>query len=42
MTDSDFNAFMRIMKSYFLRVSQTENESLYARIYGIYTIKMED
>jgi len=41
MTKSDFNAMHRIMKSYFQRVSQSP-ECLFARIYGIYTIKMED
>ena len=40
MTDSDFNAFKRIMKSYFQRVC-TDRSCLFARIYGIYTIKME-
>jgi len=41
MTDSDFNAFKRIQKSYFQRVC-TDETCLLARIYGIYTIKMED
>lgn len=41
MTDSDFKAFMRIMKSYFQRVCKDKN-CLFARIYGIYTVKMED
>lgn len=41
MTDSDFNAFMRIIKSYFQRVT-SQPKSLLARIYGIYTVKMED
>lgn len=41
MTNSDFAAFQRIMKSYFRRVC-SEKDSLLARVYGIYTIKMED
>lgn len=41
MTDSDFNAFQRIQKCYFARVCSDEN-SLLARIYGIYSVVMED
>lgn len=41
MTDSDFNAFQRIQKAYFAHVSRHDN-SLLARVYGIYSVKMED
>lgn len=41
MTDSDFNAFKRIQKAYFARVC-SEPDSLLARIYGIYSVKMEN
>jgi 1-phosphatidylinositol-4-phosphate 5-kinase len=41
MTDSDFQAFQRIQKAYFQRVCTDEN-SLLARIYGIYSVVMED
>lgn len=41
MTDSDFNAFQRIQKAYFAHVSTCE-ASLLARVYGIYSVRMED
>ena len=41
MTEEDFGAFRRIQKKYFQRVS-TDEESLLARIYGIYSVRMED
>jgi len=41
MTDSDFNAFQRIQKAYFAHVSRHE-KSLLARVYGVYSVKMED
>lgn len=39
MTDSDFNAFMRIFRFYFREVNDRP-DSLLARIYGIYSIQM--
>jgi len=39
MTDSDFNAFMRIFRFYFREVNKRK-DSLLARIYGIYSIQM--
>ena len=41
MTDSDLYAFKNLFKTYFAHVS-TNTQSLLARIYGIYTVKMED
>jgi len=41
MTDSDFNAFQRIQKAYFAHIARHHN-SLLARVYGIYSIRMED
>lgn len=41
MTESDFNAFKRIQRAYFKRVC-TDRDSLLARIYGIYSVIMED
>lgn len=41
MTNSDFKAFQRIQKAYFTRVC-TDKHSLLARIYGIYSVMMED
>jgi len=41
MTDEDFDAFVRIQKPYFDRIC-SDKESLLARIYGIYSIQMED
>jgi hypothetical protein len=41
MTDSDLSTFKKLFQSYFKEVS-TRRNSLLARIYGIYTVKMED
>lgn len=41
MTDSDLSTFKKLFKQYFQGVS-TRRNSLLARIYGIYTIKMEE
>mmetsp|Transcript_107127 Transcript_107127/g.148173 ORF Transcript_107127/g.148173 Transcript_107127/m.148173 type:complete len:85 (+) Transcript_107127:494-748(+) len=41
MTDSDFNAFMRIQKFYFREINKRPN-SLLARIYGIYSVRMDE
>lgn len=41
MTDSDLSAFKKLFKDYFKDVA-TRTNSLLARIYGIYTVKMED
>lgn len=41
MTDSDLYTFKKLFKQYFQAVS-TRRNSLLARIYGIYTIKMEE
>jgi 1-phosphatidylinositol-4-phosphate 5-kinase len=41
MTTSDFNAFQSLFKDYVSAVS-TRHNSLLARIYGVYTVKMED
>lgn len=41
MTSSDLNAFKNIFVDYFDNICSRPN-SLFARIYGIYTIKMED
>ena len=41
MTDSDFDAFKRIQKAYFAHVSRHDS-SLLARVYGIYSVRMED
>ena len=41
MTDEDFDAFKRIQKKYFQHVSEND-DSLLARIYGIYSVRMED
>ena len=41
MTDSDFNAFMRLFRSYFRHVcSAKQKPSLLARVYGVYSVKM--
>lgn len=41
MTDSDFNAFMRLFRSYFRHVCSTKQKpSLLARVYGVYSVKM--
>jgi len=39
MTDSDFNAFMRLFRSYVRHICRNR-KSLLARIYGIYSIQM--
>ena len=41
MTESDLGAFKKVFNKYFIHVS-THPNSLLARIYGIYTVKMED
>ena len=41
MTEGDFQAFKRIQKAYFKRVCESKS-SLLARIYGIYSVQMED
>jgi len=41
MTNSDLKAFKKLFKDYFKAVATRPN-SLLARIYGIYTVKMED
>ena len=41
MTEEDFQSFKRIQKRYFQRVSE-DDESLLARIYGIYSVRVED
>lgn len=41
MTDSDFRAFQRIQRAYFVRVNEDDN-CLLARIYGIYSVIQED
>lgn len=41
MTNSDLSTFKRVFKKYFEAVSTRQN-SLLARIYGIYTVKMEN
>ena len=41
MTDSDLSTFKKLFNDYFMGVSQNPN-SLLARIYGIYTVKMEE
>lgn len=41
MTQDDFDAFQRIQKAYFARVCK-DDDSLLARVYGIYSVKMED
>jgi 1-phosphatidylinositol-4-phosphate 5-kinase len=41
MTESDFNAFMRLFRSYFRHICSTSRkQSLLARIYGVYSVKM--
>jgi 1-phosphatidylinositol-4-phosphate 5-kinase len=44
MTDSDFNAFMRLFRSYFRHIcsqkKKANKQSLIARIYGCYSVKM--
>lgn len=41
MTDSDMKTFMKIFEEYFTHVSQN-TKSLLARIYGVYTVQMEE
>jgi len=41
MTEDDFEAFKRLQKAYFARVCRCE-DSLLARVYGIYSVRMED
>ena len=41
MTEDDFSAWQRIQKHYFKHVN-TNEDSLVARVYGVYAIKMED
>ena len=41
MTDDDFDAWCRIQKHYFKHVLTNEN-SLLARVYGVYSVRMED
>ena len=41
MTQSDLDTFKRLVVEYFRHVS-THPQSLLARIYGIYSVKMED
>lgn len=41
MTESDMSAFKYIFPQYFKHISKNPN-SLLARIYGIYTVKMEE
>jgi len=40
MTTDDFNAFMKIFPNYFYHVNMY-NSSLLARVYGVYSVKME-
>ena len=41
MTESDFMAFQRIQKAYFAHVCKYDS-SILARVYGIYSVSMED
>ena len=41
MTDSDYDAFNKMFKNYVIHVSKHE-DSLLARVYGIFTIRMKD
>ena len=41
MTKEDFNAWMKMFKSYFQHVNCFK-ESLLARVYGVYSIQMDD
>ena len=40
MTDNDFNAFMKLFQLYFEHINNYKN-SLIARIYGVYSVEME-
>ena len=42
MTDNDLKTFKSFITSYFKRIDSNPQESLLARIYGVYTIKMEE
>ena len=41
MTLGDFNAFKKLFKYYFKHVN-TQKDSLLARIYGVYSVKMDE
>lgn len=41
MTASDFRAFSRLFKQYFIHVNKYR-DSLLARIYGVYSVQMDD
>ena len=41
MSEADFRAFLRVQRAYFERV-QNDPASLLARIYGIYSVQVED
>jgi len=41
MTIGDFNAFKRLFQAYFSHVNKYQN-SLLARIYGVYSVKMDE
>ena len=41
MSEADFRAFLRVQRAYFERV-QKDPASLLARIYGIYSVQVED
>ena len=41
MTSTDLSTFKKLFKAYFQNVSQRKS-SILARIYGIYTVKMEE
>jgi len=41
MTMDDFDAFMSLFKAYFEHIN-LEPKSLIARIYGVYSVKMDD
>jgi 1-phosphatidylinositol-4-phosphate 5-kinase len=42
MTESDLSTFKKVFRQYFNAVTTRAQNSLLARIYGVYTIKMED
>ena len=42
MTESDLSTFKKLFQDYFKGVTTRQQHSLLARIYGIYTIKMEE
>ena len=41
MTTEDFNAWMKLFKSYFDHIN-TFPDSLIARVYGFYSVKLDD